>query len=155
MHLLNFVGCLLLDQKEQHFQFVQRQVNIYLKQKVIIKYKTFVGVIEPYQTIDSEVVWYGSTQAPLENYFTLHIFSTNESRKATANNNSLIPNSETTLTLHCIAQVGKAKFKIPEKRVNFGSIPINMTSKKSFTIVNEGTNHLFYQVLFKYFYFMM
>jgi hypothetical protein len=52
------------------------------------------------------------------------------------------------LTLQCIAQVGKGKYKIPEKRVNFGSIPINMTSQKSFTIINEGTNHLFYQVVF-------
>ncbi|CAF2209937.1 unnamed protein product [Rotaria magnacalcarata] len=104
------------------------------------------GIIEPYQTIDSEVVWYGSTQAPLENYFTLYIFSTNDSRKVAMNNNSLVPNSETALTLQCIAQVGKAKFKIPEKRVNFGLIPINMITKKSFTIVNEGTNHLFYQI---------
>jgi len=48
--------------------------------------------------------------------------------------------------LQCVAQIGKAKFKIPEKRVNFGSIPINMTSKKTFTIVNEGTSHLFFQV---------
>ncbi len=106
----------------------------------------FKGVIEPYQTIDCEVVWYGSTQAPLENFFTLNIFSTSESRKISGTNSSLISNNETTLTLQCIAQVGKAKFKIPEKRVNFGSIPINMTSKKSFTIINEGTNHLFYQV---------
>jgi hypothetical protein len=109
---------------------------------------SLLGIIEPYQTIDCEVVWYGSTQAPIENFFTLQILSTNESRKTTGDNNVSIPNNETTLTLQCIAQVGKAKFKIPEKRVNFGSIPINMTSKKSFTIINEGTNHLFYQVEF-------
>lgn len=106
----------------------------------------FLGMIEPYQTIDCEVVWYGSTQAPTENFFTLHIFSNNESRKVSGNNIVSGSTNETTLPLQCIAQVGKAKYKIPEKRVNFGSIPINMTSKKSFTIVNEGTNHLFYQV---------
>lgn len=105
-------------------------------------------MIEPYQTIDCEVVWYGSTQAPIENFFTLQIFSTNDSRKVSGNNAAPTSINETTLTLHCIAQVGKAKYKIPEKRVNFGSIPINMTSKKSFTIVNEGTNHLFYQVTY-------
>jgi len=112
----------------------------------------FVGVIEPYQTIDCEVVWYGSTQAPIENFFTLNIFSTNDSRKISGNNHSSLINNETKLTLQCIAQVGKAKFKIPEKRVNFGSIPINMISKKSFTIINEGTNHLFYQVNFYLFF---
>ena len=106
-------------------------------------------MIEPYQTIDCEVVWYGSTQAPLENFFTLQIFSTNDSRKVSGNNPAPVSTNDTTLTLQCIAQVGKAKYKIPEKRVNFGSIPINMTSKKSFTIVNEGTNHLFYQVIFQ------
>jgi hypothetical protein len=108
----------------------------------------FPGVIEPYQTIDCEVVWYGSTQAPLENFFTLQIFSTNDSRKISGINNPSTTTNQTALTLQCIAQVGKAKYKIPEKRVNFGSIPINMTSKKSFTIINEGTNHLFFQVEF-------
>ncbi|CAF3741254.1 unnamed protein product [Rotaria sp. Silwood1] len=39
----------------------------------------------------------------------------------------------------------EAKFKIPEKCVHFGSIPINITSKKSFAIINEGINHLFGQ----------
>ncbi len=107
-----------------------------------------LGVIEPYQTIDCEVVWYGSTQAPLENFFTLQIFSTTESRKVSGINSTSSADSETALTLQCVAQVGKAKYKIPEKRVNFGSIPINMTSKKSFTIINEGTNHLFFQVEF-------
>ncbi|CAF1283119.1 unnamed protein product [Rotaria sp. Silwood1] len=40
----------------------------------------------------------------------------------------------------------EAKFKIPEKCVHFGSIPINITSKKSFAIINEGINHLFGQI---------
>jgi hypothetical protein len=108
--------------------------------------RLFSGLIEPYQTIDCEVVWYGSAHAPLDNFFTLHIFSMNESRKLSINDDSTMRSDETTLNLQCIAQVGQAKYKIPEKRVNFGSIPINMTSTKSFTIVNEGTNHLFYQV---------
>lgn len=108
--------------------------------------RVLVGVIEPYHTIDCEVVWYGSTQAPLDNFFTLHVFSTADNRKTSESQSLSHSANETRLTLQCIAQVGKAKYKIPEKRVNFGSIPINMTSKKSFTIVNEGTNHLFYQV---------
>lgn len=106
----------------------------------------FLGVIEPYQTIDCGVVWYGSTSAPLENFFTLHVFSTTDNRKAMESQSLGTSLNETHLTLQCVAQVGKAKYKIPEKRVNFGSIPINMTSKKTFTIANEGTNHLFYQV---------
>ncbi|UJR33894.1 hypothetical protein I4U23_021314 [Adineta vaga] len=105
------------------------------------------GIIEPYQTIDCEVVWYGSTQAPLENFFTLHISSTNDSRKISGYNQSVKGYNETTLSLQCIAQIGKGKFRIPEKRVNFGTIPINMTSKQTFTIVNEGSNHLFYEIV--------
>ncbi|CAF0728757.1 unnamed protein product [Adineta steineri] len=105
------------------------------------------GIIEPYQTIDCEVVWYGSTQAPVENYFTLHVFSTNDTRKISGNNRSLKTNNETTVTLQCVAQIGKGKYRILEKRVNFGTIPVNMTSKQTFTIINEGTNHLFYEII--------
>ena len=103
-------------------------------------------MIDPYQTIDCEVVWFGSTQAPLENYFTLHVSSTNDTHKVSRNTHSSRSNNETTLSLHCVAQIGKGKFRIPEKRVNFGTIPINMISKQTFTIVNEGSNHLFYEV---------
>lgn len=152
MPLLSFVGYRSSDRKEQRSLFDQQQVRKdELERSLVGATRTFkspLGMIEPYQTIDCEVVWYGSTQAPLDNYFTLHVFSTNDSRKVSENQNEPLANHETSLSLQCVAQVGKAKFKIPEKRVNFGSIPINMTSKKSFTIVNEGTNHLFYQVLY-------
>ena len=146
----SFAGCQWLDREERRSPFDRQLVrDDPLECSLIWKKSMFEspsGMIEPYQTIDCEVVWYGSTQAPLDNFFTLHVFSTNDSRKISESQNGPLANHETTLSLQCIAQVGKAKFKIPEKRVNFGSIPINMTSKKSFTIVNEGTNHLFYQV---------
>lgn len=50
-------------------------------------------------------------------------------------------------TLTCEAKLGATQLQFINRRANFGKIPVNMTSIKTFYLTNTGSHNAFFQIL--------
>ncbi|XP_045909360.1 cilia- and flagella-associated protein 47-like isoform X3 [Micropterus dolomieu] len=96
---------------------------------ILFSIRPATGTVEPYRELDCEVVWHPSFSSPPEGDFDLSVHEGKTQR------------------LHCVAKVGLASVQLAEKRVIFGSVPLNMPSVRTAILHNTGQNHAYYQVL--------
>uniref|UniRef100_A0A1I8GWP8 Calponin-homology (CH) domain-containing protein n=1 Tax=Macrostomum lignano TaxID=282301 RepID=A0A1I8GWP8_9PLAT len=87
------------------------------------------GVVEAFKDIDCEVVFRPSFNAPDEGYFRLHVEGGND------------------LNLKCVAKFGPTNVQFVNRRVMFGSVPLNMTTVKKAVLVNNSQNHAYFHVI--------
>nr|XP_039264663.1 cilia- and flagella-associated protein 47-like isoform X2 [Styela clava] len=87
------------------------------------------GVVEAYKDLKCEVVFHPSYFAPLEGNFHLQVHNGNS------------------MHLSCVAKLGAANVQFVERRIQFGSVPLNMRTVRTALLHNSGRNHaLFYVV---------
>ncbi|XP_029369560.1 cilia- and flagella-associated protein 47-like [Echeneis naucrates] len=96
---------------------------------ILFSIRPAAGIVEPYRELDCEVVWHPSFSSPAEGDFDFCVHEGSTQR------------------LHCVVKVGTTHVQLAEKRVLFGSVPLNMPSIKSAVLHNTGQNHAYYQVL--------
>ncbi|KAM6957968.1 LOW QUALITY PROTEIN: cilia and flagella-associated protein 47-like [Tautogolabrus adspersus] len=96
---------------------------------ILFSIRPATGTVEPYKELDCEVVWHPSFSSPAEGDFALCVHEGN------------------TQHLHCVTKVGSTSVQLAEKKVSFGSVPLNMSSIRTAVLHNTGQNHAYYQVL--------
>ncbi|XP_069579420.1 cilia- and flagella-associated protein 47-like [Brachyistius frenatus] len=96
---------------------------------ILFSIRPATGVVEPFKELDCEVVWHPSFSSPSEGDFDLYVHKGNTQR------------------LHCVAKVGATSVTLAEKRLLFGSVPLNMPSVRTAVLHNAGQNHAYYRVL--------
>ncbi|CAF0834043.1 unnamed protein product [Brachionus calyciflorus] len=104
-------------------------IPIYGEQGTAFSIRPATGVIEPFKDLECEVVWHGSFLAPLKGTFSLQVRG-----------------GEST-TLNCEAKLGSTQLQFISRRSNFGKIPVNLTTTKTFYLTNTGTHNAFFQIL--------
>ncbi|KAF7659350.1 hypothetical protein LDENG_00298920 [Lucifuga dentata] len=96
---------------------------------ILFSIRPATGTVEPYRELDCEVVWHPSFTSPAEGDFDLCIHEGNTQR------------------LHCTAKLATTCVQLAEKRLMFGSVPLNTTSVRMAVLHNTGRNHAYYQVV--------
>ncbi|XP_034411441.1 cilia- and flagella-associated protein 47-like [Cyclopterus lumpus] len=96
---------------------------------ILFSIRPATGSVEPYRELDCEIVWHPSFTSPSEGDFDLCVHNGNTQR------------------LHCVAKVGSTSVQLAEKKVTFGSVPLNMPSVRTAVLHNTGKNHAYFQVL--------
>jgi hypothetical protein len=104
-------------------------VPIYGEQGTAFSIRPASGIIEPYKDLECEVVWHGSSLAPAKGTFSLQVTG----------------GDATTLT--CEAKIGSSQIQFISRRANFGKIPINMKTVRTFYLTNTGTHNAYFQIL--------
>jgi hypothetical protein len=104
-------------------------VPIYGEQGTAFSIRPASGLIEPFKDLDCEIVWHGSFLAPLKGTFSLQVTGGEAA------------------TLTCEAKLGSTQLQFINRRANFGKIPVNMTSTKTFYLTNTGTHNAFFQIM--------
>lgn len=104
-------------------------VPIYGEQGTAFSIRPATGVIEAFKDLECEVVWHGSYLAPLKGTFSLQVRG-----------------GEST-TLNCEAKLGQTQLQFISRRSNFGKIPINVTTTKTFYLTNTGNHNAYFQVI--------
>ncbi len=104
-------------------------IPIYGEQGTAFSIRPAAGFMEPFKDLECEVVWHGSSLAPAKGTFSLQV-SGGES---------------TTLT--CEAKIGSSHIQFISRRANFGKIPVNMKTTKTFYLTNNGTHNAYFQIL--------
>lgn len=104
-------------------------VPIYGEQGTAFSIRPASGLIEPFKELDCEIVWHGSYLAPLKGTFSLQVTGGEAS------------------TLTCESKLGSTQLQFINRRANFGKIPVNMTSVKTFYLTNTGTHNAFFQIM--------
>lgn len=104
-------------------------VPIYGEQGTAFSVRPAAGVIEPHQELECEVVWHGSSLAPNKGTFSLQVTG----------------GEATSLT--CEAKIGSSQIQFINRRANFGKIPVNMKSTRTFHLTNTGTHNAYFQIL--------
>ncbi|XP_044044267.1 cilia- and flagella-associated protein 47-like isoform X3 [Siniperca chuatsi] len=117
----------LRNQRNHAAEFTWRPVVT--ENGILFSIRPATGTVEPYRELDCEVVWHPSFSSPPEGDFDLCVHEGNTQR------------------LHCVAKVGFTSVQLAEKRVIFGSVPLNMPSVRTAVLHNTGQNHAYYQVL--------
>ncbi|XP_031708292.1 cilia- and flagella-associated protein 47 [Anarrhichthys ocellatus] len=117
----------LRNQRNRAAEFTWRPVVT--ESGLLFTIRPATGTVEPYRELDCEVVWHPSFTSPSEGEFDLCVHEGNTQR------------------LHCVAKVGSTSVQLAEKKVMFGSVPLNMPSIRTAVLHNTGKNHAYYQVL--------
>ncbi|XP_054479802.1 cilia- and flagella-associated protein 47-like [Anoplopoma fimbria] len=117
----------LRNQRNHAAEFTWRPVVT--ESGILFSIRPATGTVEPYRELDCEVVWHPSFTSPSEGDFDLCVHEGNTQR------------------LHCVAKVGVTSVQLAEKKVTFGSVPLNMPTIRTAVLHNTGKNHAYYQVL--------
>ena len=104
-------------------------IPIYGEQGIAFSVRPASGIIEPYRSLDCEVVWHGSALAPAKGTFSLQVTG-----------------GEAT-TLHCEAKIGSSQIQFLSRRANFGKISVNMKTTRTFFLTNNGSQNAYFQIL--------
>ncbi|XP_012663036.2 cilia- and flagella-associated protein 47 [Otolemur garnettii] len=86
------------------------------------------GTVEAYSSLECEVKWQPSFNAPEKGEFILHVLEGN------------------TLTLKCVAHLGHTKVTFLEPRILFSNSPQGLTTWRKAVLHNVGQNHAYFQV---------
>ncbi|XP_078495986.1 cilia- and flagella-associated protein 47 isoform X1 [Ciona intestinalis] len=87
------------------------------------------GTVEAFKDLKCEVVFHPSYFAPLEGEFHMQVHNGNST------------------SLKCLAKLGPTNVQFVERRILFGSIPLNMRSTRTALLHNTGHNHAMFYVI--------
>ncbi len=110
----------------------------------------YKGIIEPFKDLECELVWHGSYLAPLKGTFSLQVTG-GESNTLTCEAKVNVFKYSVVVYKFLIRfylKLGSTQLKFITRRANFGRIPVNMISTKTFYMTNSGNQNAYFQVNF-------
>ncbi|XP_076799523.1 cilia- and flagella-associated protein 47-like isoform X2 [Clavelina lepadiformis] len=87
------------------------------------------GTVEAYKDLNCKVVFHPSYFAPLEGDFHMQVHNGNS------------------MKLNCLAKLGATNVQFVERRILFGSVPLNMKTTRTALLHNSGNNHAMFYVI--------
>ncbi|CAH8673078.1 unnamed protein product [Schistosoma rodhaini] len=105
------------------------------------------GVVEPFSSLNCEIVYYPNINTTMEGKFHLNLLDVNENQSNTLSTTiNTFDNNHKILELSCIAKLLPSKLSFSTRRLPLGSVAHGLPCTRQITIFNLGQNPILFYI---------